>query len=155
MNVCENLKMCGLELPIPNNDTETIAMVKKFGDHFLYVSGMGPVINGDAKYYGRVPGAVSVEMAKDAAARCALNIIAAIEKEIGDLNNVKTIVKLLVFVASDPGFNEQHVVANGASGVFISAFGEEIGKSARSAVGVAELPLGFPVEVEALVELKD
>ena len=155
MNIYENMKKYGLELPVPSNDTGTIAMVKKFGDRFLYVSGVGPVINGDTKYHGCVPSAVSVEKAKDAAALCALNIIAAIEKETGDLNNIKTIIKLLVFVASDPGFNQQHVVANGASSVFISAFGEEIGKSARSAVGVAELPLGFPVEVEALVELKN
>lgn len=155
MSAYENLKKYELELPIPSKDTETIAMVKRFGDRFLYISGMGPVINGEAKYHGCVPGNVSVEEAKDAAARCALNILAAIENETGDLNKVKTIVKLLIFVASDPGFNEQHIVANGASNVFISAFGDAIGKSARSAIGVAELPLGFPVEVEALVELKE
>lgn len=155
MSAYENLKLSGLELPIASEDSKTIAMVKRFGDRFLYISGMGPVWNGNQTYSGRVPSAVSVEYAQEAAKRCALNILASLEKEIGDLNLVKTIVKLLVFVASDQDFNQQHIVANGASNVFISVFGEEFGKAARSAIGVAELPLGFPVEVEALVELKE
>ena len=119
----------------------------------LYISGMGPSIKGEQDMRGRVPKEVSLENAVLAAKNCALNILAAIEKETGDLNKVKNIIKLLVFVSSEPGFNQQHIVANGASEVFIAVFGDKAGKSARSAVGMAELPLDFPVEIEAMVEL--
>ncbi len=155
MSAYENLKLSGLELPIASKDSKTIAIVKRFGNRFLYISGMGPVWNGNQTHRGRVPSTVSVEDAQEAAKKCALNILAALEKETKDLDMIKTIVKLLVFVASDQDFNQQHIVANGASNVFISVFGEECGKAARSAIGVAELPLGFPVEVEVLVELKE
>ena len=155
MNVYQNLKNHGLGVPVPSEDTPTIAMTKRFGKNFLYISGMGPLVDGKQKFCGTVPSVVPVDDAKCAAQHCALNILASIEKEIGDLNKVKNIVKVLAYVASDAGFNEQHIAANGASDVFIAAFGETVGKASRSAIGVAELPMGFPVEVEALIEIEE
>ncbi|MGZ8718907.1 MAG: RidA family protein, partial [Aeromicrobium sp.] len=90
--------------------------------------------------------------AADCARQCALNAIAAVKAEIGDLDLVTRVVKAVVFVASSPDFTGQPGVANGASELFGTAFGEA-GKHARSAVGVAVLPLDSPVEVELIVEV--
>jgi enamine deaminase RidA (YjgF/YER057c/UK114 family) len=94
---------------------------------------------------------VSPEQAKQLAARCALNALAAIDDLVG-LDRVVRVVKIIGFVASAPGFTGQPGVINGASEFFGEIFGED-GRHARSAVGVAELPLGAPVEVEAIVEV--
>lgn len=155
MDPYENLKNAGLTLPPPSGDSDTITMAKRFGESLLYVSGMGPVRNGRQLFAGTVPGTVSMSDAAAAAEQCALNILSSVEKTAGSLERVKGVVKLLVYVASDQGFTQQHIVANGASKVFLAAFGEEIGKAARSAIGVARLPLDFPVEVEALIELTE
>jgi len=95
---------------------------------------------------------VDPEQAKELAAVCALNAIAAIKAEVGELSRVKRVVKVVGFVASDPSFTGQPQVINGASELFTEVFGEA-GKHARSAVGVAVLPLNAPVEVEAIVEV--
>lgn len=150
-----NTREISIQLPDAPNDTPYIRMTRQFGANFAFVSGMGPVSNGKQMYFGSIPGKVSVEDGTLAARYCALNILASLKKEIGDLKKVKSVVKLLIFVSSDAGFTQQHIVAHGASAVFIEAFGEEIGKSARSAIGVAGLPLDFPVEVEAIFELEE
>jgi enamine deaminase RidA (YjgF/YER057c/UK114 family) len=100
---------------------------------------------------GKVGNGVSAEQAKDLAERCALNALAAIDALVG-LENVVKVVKLTGFVASAPGFTGQPGVINGASDLFGAVFGEA-GRHARSAVGVAELPLDAPVEVEVIVEV--
>ena len=87
--------------------------------------------------------------------RCTLNLLSALKALVGDLDRVKRIVKLLVFVASDDEFYQQPQVANGASQLFVDLFGEEVGLAARSAVGMNVLPGNIPVEVEAVIELKD
>lgn len=143
------------QLPDASADTPYLRMTRQFGSNFIYVSGMGPVMNGKQMYFGSIPGKTSIEDGILAARYCALNILASLKKEIGGLQKVKSVVKLLVFVSSDAGFSQQHIVANGASEVFIEAFGTEIGKSSRSAIGVAGLPMDFPVEVEAIFELKE
>ena len=97
---------------------------------------------------------MSPERAKELAAVCALNAIAAIKSVVGDLDAVERVVKVVGFVASDPSFTGQPGVINGASELFRSAFGEA-GVHARSAVGVAALPLGAPVEVEVIVHVRD
>lgn len=89
---------------------------------------------------------------QDAARQCAINVLAQAKAAAGSLENIKSIVKITVFVASTPDFTEQHLVANGASELLAEALGEA-GKHARSAVGVASLPLNAPVEVEALLEI--
>ncbi|AVT29752.1 MULTISPECIES: RidA family protein [unclassified Plantactinospora] len=117
----------------------------------VYVSGQLPLRDGKLLATGRVGGGVSAEQAKDLAAQCALNALAAIDALVG-LESVVKIVKVTGFVASADGFTGQPGVLNGASELFGTVFGEA-GRHARSAVGVAELPLGAPVEVEVIVEV--
>ncbi|GIG85179.1 RidA family protein [Plantactinospora endophytica] len=117
----------------------------------VYVSGQLPFSEGKLLATGKVGAGVSAEQAKDLAARCALNALAAIDALVG-LETVVKIVKVTGFVASADGFTGQPGVVNGASELFGTVFGEA-GRHARSAVGVAELPLGAPVEVEVIVEV--
>jgi enamine deaminase RidA (YjgF/YER057c/UK114 family) len=101
---------------------------------------------------GKVGAGVTPEQAKELAATCALNAIAAVKSIVGDLDKVVRVVKVVGFVASDPGFTGQPGVVNGASELLGAAFGDA-GVHARSAVGVAVLPLDAPVEVEIMVEV--
>ena len=123
----------------------------------VYVSGQVPMVDGalaESGHVGEGPGLVSPERAKELAAVCALNAIAAVKSVIGDLDRVERVVKVVGFVASDPSFTGQPGVVNGASELVGAAFGEA-GVHARSAVGVAALPLGAPVEVEVIVHVRD
>ena len=123
----------------------------------VYVSGQVPVVEGvlaERGHVGEGEGFVSPERAKELAAICALNAIAAVKLVIGDLDRVEQVVKVVGFVASDPSFTGQPGVVNGASELFAAAFGSA-GVHARSAVGVAALPLGAPVEVEVIVHVRD
>jgi enamine deaminase RidA (YjgF/YER057c/UK114 family) len=117
----------------------------------VYVSGQLPIVDGKLLATGKVGAGVSAEQAKDLAQRCGLNALAAIDSLVG-LETVVKIVKLTGFVASADGFTGQPGVINGASDLFGAVFGEA-GRHARSAVGVAELPLDAPVEVEVIVEV--
>jgi enamine deaminase RidA (YjgF/YER057c/UK114 family) len=118
----------------------------------VFTSGQLPTQSGELMATGKVGAEVSVEDAVACARQCALNAIAAVKSEIGDLDRVKRVVKVVCFVASAPDFTGQPQVANGASELLGTAFGEA-GVHARSAVGVAVLPLDAPVEVELLVEV--
>ena len=120
------------------------------GKH-VYVSGQLPMKDGKLMATGKVGGGISAEQAKDLAERCALNALAAIDSLVG-LETVVKVVKVTGFVASASGFSGQPGVINGASDLFGEVFGEA-GRHARSAVGVAELPLDAPVEVEVIVEV--
>lgn len=120
--------------------------------NYIYTSGQLPMRSGELMAAGKVGGEVTQEEAVACAQQCALNAIAAVKAEIGDLSLVKRIVKVVAFVASTPDFTGQPAVANGASELFGSVFGDA-GVHARSAVGVASLPLDAPVEVEILVEV--
>jgi enamine deaminase RidA (YjgF/YER057c/UK114 family) len=117
----------------------------------VYVSGQLPMVDGKLAAVGKVGAEVTAEQAKELAARSALNALAAIDALVG-LDRVVRVVKVVGFVASAPGFTGQPTVINGASELFGAVFGE-MGRHARSAVGVAELPLGTPVEVEVIVEI--
>lgn len=119
-----------------------------------YVSGCVP-FDGDKNLacQGKVPSQVSVEEARRAAALCAANVLRLIRQEVGSLERVERILKLTGFVNSDPNFQEQHLVINGASQLMLDVFGEA-GWHARSALGMAALPLGASVEVEAIIKLK-
>lgn len=119
--------------------------------NYVYVSGQLPLVDGALLASGKVGAEVSPEAAKELAARCALNGLAAIDALVG-LERVVRVVKVVGFVASAPGFTGQPAVINGASELLGSVFGEA-GAHARSAVGVAELPLNAPVEVEMIVEI--
>jgi len=118
---------------------------------YVYTSGQLPMVDGALLATGKVGAEVSAERANELAAVCALNAIAAV-KSVADLSAVVRVVKVTGFVASAPDFTGQPGVINGASNLLLEAFGSA-GAHARSAVGVAVLPLDAPVEVEMIVEL--
>ena len=123
----------------------------------VYVSGQVPMVGGvmaEVGHVGEGDRLVSPERAKELAAVCALNALAAVKSVVGDLDRVERVVKVVGFVASDPSFTGQPGVINGASELFADVFGDA-GRHARSAVGVTALPLGAPVEVEVIVHVRD
>lgn len=122
--------------------------------NMLYISGQLPNENGKVAVTGLVGGDVDVAKAQRAAELCAINILAQAKAALGgDLTKIKRVVKLTSFVASAPGFVEQHVVTNGASNLIANVLGEA-GKHARAAVGMAALPFNASVEVEAIIEIQ-
>jgi enamine deaminase RidA (YjgF/YER057c/UK114 family) len=120
--------------------------------NLVFTSGQLPMIEGSLAETGKVGGSVSPERAKELATVCALNALAAVKTVIGDLDKIKRIVKVVGFVSSTPEFSGQPGVVNGASEFLGAVFGEK-GIHARSAVGVAVLPLDAPVEIELIVEV--
>jgi enamine deaminase RidA (YjgF/YER057c/UK114 family) len=121
---------------------------------YVYTAGQLPLANGKLLMTGRVGAQVSVEEAASLARTCALNALAAVASVTGGLSAVTRIVKIVGFVASDPSFTGQPLVLNGASELMLELFGDS-GRHARSAVGVAVLPLDAPVEVELIAEVRD
>lgn len=122
--------------------------------NFVYTSGQLPMVDGALPATGKVGAEVTPEQAQELAQQCALNAIAAVKSVIGDLDRVTRVVKVVGFVASAPSFTGQPGVVNGASNLLGEAFGNA-GVHARSAVGVAVLPLDAPVEVEITVAVRD
>lgn len=120
--------------------------------NLLLTAGQLPLSGGKLMATGLLGRDLDTEAGKDAAKLCAINILAQIRAATGDLERIKRLVKITVFVASAPDFTEQHLVANGASDFLAQVLGER-GKHARSAVGVAVLPMNAAVEIEAIVEL--
>lgn len=120
---------------------------------YVYTAGQVPKKGDGYLYTGKVGAEVTPEQAVECARQCALNAIAALKGELGELSRVRRIVKVVVFVASAPDFTAQPTVANGASELLGEAFGEA-GRHARSAVGVAVLPLDVPVEVDLVAEVE-
>jgi enamine deaminase RidA (YjgF/YER057c/UK114 family) len=149
-DVHTRLAELGLSLPAVTPPVAAYVPAVRSGT-YVYVSGQLPFVDGALEATGKVGAEVAPEQAKELAARCALNALAAIEDLVG-LGAVVRVVKVTGFVASAPGFTGQPGVINGASELFGQVFGEA-GRHARSAVGVAELPLGTPVEVEVIVEV--
>ena len=147
----EKLAELGLTVPEVVPPLAAYIPAVRSGNH-VFTSGQLPMRSGELMVTGKVGGEVSEEEAVACAQQCALNAIAAVKAEIGDLDAVKRIVKVVAFVASTPDFTGQPRVANGASELFGQAFGEA-GIHARSAVGVPVLPLDSPVEVELIVEV--
>jgi len=121
------------------------------GNH-VFTSGQLPMRDGELMLTGKVGGEVTQEEAVECGRQCALNALAAVRAEVGELSAVKRIVKVVAFVASTPDFTGQPLVANGVSELLGEVFGES-GRHARSAVGVNVLPLDSPVEVELVVEV--
>jgi enamine deaminase RidA (YjgF/YER057c/UK114 family) len=139
----------GLTLPPVATPAGAYVPAVRSGRH-VYVSGQLPLADGALLATGKVGAEVTPQRAAELAARCALNALAAIDDLVG-LAAVVRVVKVTGFVASAPGFTGQPAVVNGASELLGQVFGVA-GRHARSAVGVAELPLGAPVEVEVIVE---
>ena len=146
----ERLKDLGYELPAVPRPAGSYVPAARTGS-LLFTAGQLPLKEGALAYVGKVGGEVSAEEAKEAARLCAINALAAVEAEAG-LKNVRRVVKMTGYVSSAAGFNDQPMVLNGASELLGEVFGEK-GVHARSAVGVAELPLDAPVEVELVVEV--
>ncbi|MBN8847403.1 MULTISPECIES: RidA family protein [unclassified Sphingomonas] len=145
-------KLAELGLSLPEAAAPVAAYVPTvLAGNLLHVSGQLPFRDGKL-VTGRLGENVSVEDGQDAARRCALMLIAQVKAALGDLARVKRIVKLGVFVNSHGDFTDQPKVANGASELMVTLFGDA-GKHARSAVGVPVLPLGAAVEVDAIVEV--
>jgi enamine deaminase RidA (YjgF/YER057c/UK114 family) len=119
--------------------------------NLVFTAGQIPLVEGRLAATGKVGTDLSAEQGRELARICALNAVAAVKSVIGDLDRVKRVVKVVGFVASDPAFTQQPAVVNGASELLEQIFGE-MGIHARSAVGVAVLPLDAPVEVELIVE---
>ncbi|GIH63959.1 MULTISPECIES: RidA family protein [Microbispora] len=148
----ERLAELGLALPEVVPPLAAYVPAVRTGDH-VYTSGQLPLVKGELGVTGKVGAEVSAEEAKEQARICAVNALAAIKALVGDLSQVVRIVKVVGFVASAPGFTGQPQVVNGASELLGEVFGEA-GKHARSAVGVAVLPLDAPVEVEVIAEVR-
>ena len=147
----ENLAALGLAVPEVVPPVAVYVPAVRSGNH-VFTSGQLPMRDGALMTTGKVGGEVSPEEAVECARQCALNAVAAVKAEIGDLSLVKRVVKVVAFVSSTPDFTGQPGVANGASELLGKAFGDA-GVHARSAVGVPALPLDAPVEVEIVVEI--
>jgi enamine deaminase RidA (YjgF/YER057c/UK114 family) len=148
VSIAQRLEELGFQLPpVVPPVASYVPAVSANG--FVYTSGQLPMVEGKLPRTGKVGAGVSADEAMLDAQQCALNALAAIDAEIGSLDRITRIVKLVGFVASADGFHGQPGVVNGASNLLGEIFGDA-GKHARSAVGVAELPLGAPVEVEVI-----
>jgi enamine deaminase RidA (YjgF/YER057c/UK114 family) len=139
----------GIELPAPNPAVANYVGAVTVGE-IVFVSGHGPFRDGAYDYVGKLGREVDVPTGQLSARLTIVNLLASLKAEIGDLDRVKRVVKLLVLVNSDPEFTEQHLVANGASDLLVEIFGEERGKHGRSAIGMASLPFGISVEIEGI-----
>jgi len=147
----ERLANMGLPLPTVAKPVAAYVPAVRSGS-YVYTSGQLPMVDGSLAGTGKVGAEIDADRAKELAQLCALNALAAIRAEVGDLSAITRIVKVVGFVASTPDFTGQPGVINGASELLGEAFGD-IGVHARSAVGVAALPLDAPVEVELIVEV--
>lgn len=153
MNIEKKIEELGYKLSTPPKPLAAYIPVVKSG-RLVFTAGQLPIVDGELKYTGKVPSSISEEEAIKAAEICALNCLSVIKSEIGDLDKIERILKVTVFVNSADDYSKQPAVANGASELLVKIFGE-IGKHARSAVGVSSLPLNAPVEVELIAEVKD
>ena len=147
----DRLAELGLAVPEVARPVAAYVPAVRSGQH-VFTTGQLPMRSGTLMATGKVGAEVTPEEATECAQQCALNAIAAVKAEIGDLDLVKRVVKVVAFVASTPDFTGQPQVANGASELFGRVFGDA-GVHARSAVGVPVLPLDSPVEVEIMVEV--
>jgi enamine deaminase RidA (YjgF/YER057c/UK114 family) len=147
----ERLAGLGLSIPALAKPVAAYVPAVRTGS-YVYTSGQLPMVSGQLAGTGKVGAEVTPERAKELAEICALNALAAVKAEVGDLSMVTRVVKVVGFVASAPDFTGQPGVVNGASELLGAVFGDA-GVHARSAVGVAVLPLDAPVEVEIVVEV--
>ena len=160
MTVEERLRAAGIELPRPVEGVAdaagvrpNIVLSRRVGN-VVYLSGTGPLRDGEFVYRGKLGADMTIEDGYAAARLTGVNLVANLAREIGDLERVTHWVKALGLVNSTPDFEQQPAVINGFSDLIIELFGQERGAHARSAIGVAALPHGIPVEIEAIVEVR-
>ena len=152
MSVKEKLAELGLTLPVAAAPVAAYVPAVKTGN-LVFTAGQLPIVDGKVVITGKVGAEVTPEQAKEMAQICALNALAAISL-VADIDQIERVVRVGGFVNGVPGFVAIPQVINGASELLIKLFGEVNGKHARTAIGVAELPLNAPVEVEMVVQLK-
>jgi enamine deaminase RidA (YjgF/YER057c/UK114 family) len=146
-----NLASLGITLPTPVAPVANYVPAVISGN-LLFISGQISVTDDGRMLTGKLGETADTEAGRIAARHCGINLIAQIKAALGDLDRVKRVVKLTAFVNSAPDFTDQPKVVNGCSDLFVEVFGEA-GRHARSAVGVAQLPLGVSVEVDAIIEI--
>ncbi len=151
MTVEQKLQSMGITIPETPKPVAAYIPALQVND-LIFTSGQIPIVKGELKFKGKLGAEISKEQGYQAAKICALNALSAIKGVVVDLDRIEQVVKVVGFVASAEGFTEQPVVINGASEFLQEVLGEK-GLHARSAVGVAELPLGVPVEVELIVKV--
>lgn len=151
MSAEQNLKSLGITLPAPSRPVANYVGAVRTGN-LLFVSGHGPYNDGKIKTAGKVGRELTVEEGYQAARNAGLNCLATAQAAIGDLDKVRQVVKLLGMVNCTEDFREQPRVINGCSDLLVEVFGE-VGKHARSAVGMQALPNGIPVEIEMILEV--
>lgn len=153
MSVEERLRDLGYTLPEPPTPKGAYVTVVEV-DGLLYTAGASCFEDGMLKYQGKLGGDVTIEQGRNAARCTMLNLLSIVKEQIADLDRIERVVKVLGFVASAPGFNNQPEVLNGASELLAEVLGER-GKHARSAVGVNELPMDTCIEIEMIIKVKD
>lgn len=152
MTAEDRLRRAGLELPtVPVPVASYVPAVRS--GNLLFISGQGPVRNDRPVFTGKVGSDLTEEEGREAARLCALNLLAVANAELGSLDRISRIIKLLTWVACAPGFERHPYVANGASDLLQDVFGEA-GRHARSAVGTNQLPFNIPVEIEMILEVR-
>jgi enamine deaminase RidA (YjgF/YER057c/UK114 family) len=149
-NVYDKLKTLGIELPVAGTPAAAYVMCAQT-DNTVYVS--GHIAKKDGKpWVGKLGATMTTDEGKEAARAIAIDLLATLHAHTGDLNRVKRIVKVMSLVNSTLEYTEQHIVTNGASEFFVEVFGD-VGKHARSAFGVAQIPTGACVEIELIAEV--
>ncbi len=149
----QRLRELKLELPAVSKPTNTLVNAVRVGD-LLYVSGTGPGSVDGMAIVGRLGQDMGVAGGRAAARRVGLHILAVVKAELGSLDKVQRLVKTLGMVNAAPDFKQHPQVINGFSDLMVEVFGEDAGKSARSAVGMSSLPNGIPVEIEAIFQVR-
>ena len=153
MKTEQRLKELGIELVPATGPMANYVNAVRTG-HLLYLAGKGPGLPGEPMPSGKVGRDFTIEQGYAHARQTGLNLIAVMKAELGDLDRVKRIVKVLGMVNAIPEFGNQPEVINGCSDLFVEVFGDR-GRHARSAVGMGSLPRGIPVEIEVIVEIED
>ncbi|MCL2228016.1 MAG: RidA family protein [Oscillospiraceae bacterium] len=151
MKIEKKLEELGIKIPEVSPPKAKYVPVRRVGN-LLFVSGQLPVKEDGTMYTGKVGKEHDIESGQAAARRCAITMLATLKAELGDLDLIKGFVKLQSFVSSEVGFDQQHIVTNAASELFLDVFGEA-GKHARTAVGTNQLPMDATVEIEAIIEV--
>ena len=153
MKIEQRIQELGITLPPSPQPKAKYIPVKQTGN-LLFVSGQLPTNGkGELLYKGKLGQELTLEQGQECARACIINMLAAVKGHTGDLDKISNIVKVQAFVASQTGFDQQHLVTNGASELLGEIF-QDNGTHARTAVGINQLPLDAPVEIEAIIELK-
>lgn len=153
MRIEKRIEELGITLPPSSPPGAMYVPVKRLGNA-LFVSGQVPMRESKPVFTGKVGRERSIEYAQDAARMCVENMLAALKDYLGNLDKIRSIVKLQAFVNSETGFDKQHIVVNAASQLLFDIFGE-VGCHARTAVGTNQLPMDVTVEIEAIVEVAE